>query len=86
MKYSVEFVELENGRKPFEEFVITNYEQLFHEQMKNPEFAKAFHEARVERSLNDMLENLREKIVKNESKEVLLQTIDALQEQLAVKL
>ena len=64
---------------------MTNYEQLFQEQMKNPEFAKAFHEARIERHLNDMLENLREKIVKNESKEILLQTIDSLQEQLALK-
>ena len=64
---------------------MTNYERLFQEQMENPEFAKAFHEARVERYLNDMLENLREKIIKNESKEVLLQTIDSLQEQLAVK-
>jgi hypothetical protein len=64
---------------------MTNYELLFQEQMKNPDFAKAFHEVRLERVMNDMLESLQEQIVQNTPKEVLLQTIDAFREQLAIK-
>ncbi len=61
---------------------MTNYEKLFREQMKNPEFVKAYHEAKLERKLDEMLEDLKEKISKNEPKEVLLQSIDSLQQQL----
>lgn len=64
---------------------MTNYEQLFKKQMENPELAKAFHEARLERVMNNMLESLKEQIVQNTPKEVLLQTIDSFREQLAVK-
>ncbi len=64
---------------------MTNYEQLFQEQMKTPDFAKAFHEVRLERVMNDMLESLEEQIVHNTPKEALLQTIDSFREQLAVR-
>ena len=30
--------------------------------MQNPEFAKAYHEAKLERKLDEMLEDLKEKI------------------------
>ncbi len=49
--------------------IMTNYEQLFQEQMKTPDFAKAFHEVRLERVMNDMLERLEEQIVHNTPKE-----------------
>jgi len=61
---------------------MTNYERLFQEQMKNPEFAKAYYEAKIERKLDEMLENLKEKISKNEPKEILLETINSFQKQL----
>ncbi len=48
---------------------MTNYEKLFQEQMKDPEFAKAYRETRLERMLNEFLENLKDKISKNEPKE-----------------
>lgn len=57
---------------------MTNYENLFQEQMKNPEFAKAYREARLQRMLNEFLENLKEKISKDEPKEVLLNTINSI--------
>ena len=41
---------------------MTNYEKLFQSQMQDPQFAKAYREARLERILNDFLENLKEKI------------------------
>jgi len=62
---------------------MTNYEKLFQEQMKDPEFAKAYHDARVERMLNEFLENLKEKISRDESKEALLNTINSIQRRLA---
>lgn len=61
---------------------MTNYEKFFQEQMKDPEFAKAYREARLERMLNEFLENLKDKISKNEPKEDLLNTIDSMQRQL----
>lgn len=61
---------------------MTNYEKLFREQMKNPEFAKAYHEAKLERKLDEMLKDLKEKISNNEPKEVLLQSIDSIQQQI----
>ncbi|MFQ5631645.1 MAG: hypothetical protein ACE5I1_22970 [bacterium] len=61
---------------------MTNYEKLFQKQMKDPQFAKAYNEARIERMINDFLENLKEKISKNEPKEVLLETIDSMQRQI----
>ena len=60
---------------------MANYEKLFREQMKNPEFAKAYHEAKLERKLDEMLNDLKEKISKNEPKEVLLRSIDSIQQQ-----
>jgi len=44
---------------------MTNYEKLFQEQMKDPGFVKAYHDARLERMLNEFLENLKEKISKD---------------------
>ncbi len=61
---------------------MTNYEQLFQEQMKDPEFAKVYHESRIERVFSELLENLKEKISNNEPKEVLLKTIDNMRHQL----
>ncbi len=61
---------------------MTNYEKLFQEQMKDPEFAKAYYESRLERIFNDLLENLKEKIASDEPKEILLKTIDNMQHQL----
>ena len=51
---------------------MTNYEQLFQEQMNNFEFAKAYYEARLERILAEMLDILKDKICQNESKENLI--------------
>lgn len=62
---------------------MTNYEKLFQEQMKNPDFAKAYHEARIDRMINDFLESLKEKISKDEPKALLLETIDSMQKQIA---
>jgi len=61
---------------------MTNYENLLQEQMKDPEFAKAYREACIERTLNEFLENLKDKIAKNEPKENLLNTINSMQRQL----
>jgi hypothetical protein len=61
---------------------MTNYEKLFQEQIKDPEFAKAYYESRLERIFNDLLENLKEKINSDEPKEILLKTIDNMQHQL----
>ena len=61
---------------------MTNYEQFFHEQMQDPQFAKAYYEARLERIVSEMLETLKEQITRNEPKERLIQTIDSLQQHL----
>jgi hypothetical protein len=61
---------------------MTNYEQLFHKHMQDPQFAKAYYEARLERVVGEMLEMLKEQITRNEPKERLIQTIDSLQQQL----
>ncbi len=61
---------------------MTNYDKLFQQQMKDPEFVKAYREARLERMLNEFLENLKERISKDEPKEVLLNTINSMQRQL----
>jgi len=60
---------------------MTNYEKLFQEQMKDTQFAKAYYDARLDRILNELFNNLKEKISKNEPKEVLLKTIDSIQQQ-----
>lgn len=61
---------------------MTTYEKLFQVQMKNPQFAKAYYEVRLDRMLNELLESLKEKISSNEPKQVLLETIDSMQKQL----
>jgi hypothetical protein len=61
---------------------MTNYEKLFQSQMQDPQFAKVYREARLERILNDFLENLKEKISQNAPKEVLLNTITSMQKQI----
>ena len=61
---------------------MTNYERLFREQMENPQFDKAYHEAKLERKLDEMLEDLKEKIDRNAPKKVLLETINAIQLQI----
>ena len=67
----------------FKEFLMTNFDRLFQEQMKDPEFAKAYREARWERMLNEFLENLKDKVSRDEPKENLLNTIDSMQKQLS---
>ena len=62
---------------------MTNYDKLFQGQMKDPEFAKAYREARWERLLTEFLESLKDKISKDESKENLLNTINSMQKQLS---
>ncbi len=62
---------------------MTNYEQLFKKQMKAPEFSKAYNDARLERSINEMLNSLKKMIVKNEPKESLLEAIDSIQKQIS---
>ena len=61
---------------------MTNYEKLFQDQMKDPQFAKAYHDARLERMVNEFLESLKKKISQNEPKEILLNTIDSMQKQI----
>ena len=60
---------------------MTNYELLFQEQMKDPQFSKAYYEAKLDRIIKELLESLKEKISNNEPKETLLKTIDSLQKQ-----
>ena len=60
---------------------MTNYEQLFQEQMQHPEFVAAYHEARIERLVDEMLSVLKEKIFHDEPKENLLNMIDSIQQQ-----
>ncbi len=59
-----------------------NYDKLFQEQMKNTEFVKAYNEAKLERRFLEILEDLKEKIIRNEPKEVLLETINTFQHQI----
>ncbi|MFO1433564.1 MAG: hypothetical protein U1F76_26295 [Candidatus Competibacteraceae bacterium] len=60
---------------------MTNYEILFKEQMSNPEFAKAYYAARIERQIDEML---KEKISPDEPKEVLIETIRAFRGRLQI--
>ena len=61
---------------------MTNYEHLFQTQMQDPQFVRAYYDARVERIVDEMLETLKDKIVHNESKEGLIRVIDSLQQQI----
>ncbi|MBF0412589.1 MAG: hypothetical protein HQK70_07755 [Desulfamplus sp.] len=65
---------------------MTNYQELFKRQMDNPEFAKAYHEARLERVISEMLTALKDKIVHDEPKENLLYMIDSIQHTVEVTL
>jgi hypothetical protein len=56
----------------------------FQEQMKNPEFAKAYHVVKLEKKLDEMLEYLKEKIDINAPKEVLLETINTTSNMITV--
>ena len=60
---------------------MTNLAKLFQEQMKDPKFGKAYYEAWVDSMVQELLDELREKISRNESKETLLQAIDAIEQQ-----
>ena len=51
--------------------------------MKDPQFAKSYAEASIERMVNEMLDDLREKIMKNEPSEVLLGIIESFRKQIA---
>ncbi len=61
---------------------MTNYEKIFNEQMKDPQFEKAYYEARLDRIMTALLENLKEQISRDEPKEVLLETINSMQKRL----
>ena len=54
-------------------------------QMQQPDFAKAYYDARLERIFTDMLESLKEKIVRNAPQEQLLRMIDSFQQQIQVR-
>ena len=41
---------------------MTNYEKLFEAQMQDPQFVKAYYQARVERVLDELLESRKEDI------------------------
>ena len=61
---------------------MTNYEKLFQAQMQDPQFVKAYYEARVERIVAEMLDTLKDKISNNEPKETLIRVIDSFQQQI----
>ena len=61
---------------------MTNYEQLFQDQMQDPQFTKAYYETRVERIVNNMLETLKDKIVRNEPRENVIRLINSFQQQI----
>jgi hypothetical protein len=61
---------------------MTNYEKLFQDQMQDPQFVKVYYHARVERIVDEMLENLKDKITRNEPKENLIQTINSFQQKM----
>ena len=63
---------------------MTNYERLFQEQMKDPQFTKACYEARLDRILTEMLNDLKVKISENEPKENLIRMIDSIQQRIHV--
>jgi len=59
---------------------MTNYEQLFHAQMQDPQFVKAYYEGRIERLVSEMLNTLKNKIIRNEPKENLIRVIESFQQ------
>ena len=61
---------------------MSNYEKLFQAQMQDPQFVKAYYEARVERIVDEMFNILKDKIYHNESKESLIRMIDSFQQQI----
>ena len=61
---------------------MTNYEKLFQAQTQDPQFVKAYYQARVERIIDEMLEILKNKITHNEPKENLIRAIDSFQQQI----
>jgi uncharacterized membrane-anchored protein YjiN (DUF445 family) len=61
---------------------MTNYEHLFQAQMQDPQFVRAYYDARVERIVDEMLDTLKDKIAHNEPKESLIRAIDSLQQQI----
>ena len=63
---------------------MTNYEQLFQQQMNDPQFVQAYYDARLEYVFDDMLTTLKEKIFHDEPKENLLTMIDSIQQQIHV--
>ena len=61
---------------------MSNYEKLFQAQMQDPQFVKAYYEARVERIVDEMFNTLKDKISHNEPKESLIRVIDSFQKQI----
>jgi hypothetical protein len=63
---------------------MTNYEQLFQNQMKDPQFAKAYYESRLERMITDILDILKDRIYQNEPRENLIHLIDSIQQNIHI--
>ena len=61
---------------------MTNCEQLFQTQMRDPQFVKAYYAALLERIVDEMPATLKQKIINNEPKETLIGLIDSIQQQL----
>ncbi len=59
---------------------MSNYDELFFNQMRDPEFAKAYYEARIERVVTELLDIIKDKIQHDEPKDNLLLMLDKLQE------
>ncbi len=70
---------LNNGEKNITRgWVMTNFEKLVQEKMKDPEFAKGYLEEKLKLDLEDALEMLKQKVLNSESKEEIVKTIDSI--------
>lgn len=58
---------------------MSNYEELFSNQMRDPEFAKAYYEARIERIVTEIFDIIKDEILHDEPKDKLLLMLDKLQ-------
>ena len=61
---------------------MTNYEQLLQTQMQDPQFVKAYYEARVKRLVDELLDTLKDKINQDEPKESLIRAIESFQQEI----
>lgn len=61
---------------------MTNYDRLFESQMQDPQFVKAYYHARVDRVIDEVLEGLKYRIAREESRESLIEAIGSLQQKI----